>query len=174
MFHHSSKNNRSGAGGLKTHHLWQRRWPADLHVFLVSFPVGRDVPGIPDREKMVVRRVAQEVADLKGGSLLPFYPEWVKGINQSYGETSRHFHHQLKGGVEVPLNLDNLGAVNHGLAQLPQRDIPLRHHDVCPEPGPGGVGSGRGGCVPGRGADDRPAPLFYGLADSYSHPSVLE
>ena len=52
---------------------------------LVAHPVGADVAGIADRQDVDIRRIAEDIDDLKGGRLLPLKAERIDGIDDGDG-----------------------------------------------------------------------------------------
>src|SRR5205809_7730906 len=74
-------DNGGGSGGLVAEHAREGVGLFRGVVFLVAFPVGGDVAGVADGDEMKVRRIAELVADLEGGGLLPFQAHGVDAVD---------------------------------------------------------------------------------------------
>jgi hypothetical protein len=131
-----AEHDRRGAGGLEAHHARPRLDPTELLVLAVAAPVRRDVARVAHRQEVVVRRPPERVADLERGRLLPLDAGRVHGVHQLEARRVALLHvaDEAQRLVEVALDLDDAGAVHHGLGQLPERDLAVGHHDVGAEP----------------------------------------
>ena len=107
-----------------------------------------------------------------------FWPSMRWGLMELTTATGRagvrRLAHEAQGVVEVAVDGHALGAVDHSLHQLAQRDLAQRKQHVAGEARAGRVGGGGGRSVPGGGADDRLRPGFDRLGDGHRHAPVLE
>ena len=143
-------------------------------VFAVAPPVGGDVAGVAHGYAVDIGRIAQNVDDLECPRLLTLDPVGVDGVHHRDRGLVAQATHDGQSFVEVATDLQHLGAVDESLGQLAQGDVTFGDEHGTGEPGPGGVGGGRGRGVARRGADDGLGPLLQRLGDGQGHAPVLE
>jgi hypothetical protein len=114
------------------------------------------------------------VNHLKGGRLLAFDPIGVEGVDQGDGLCLGNLSDDVKGLIEVSFDLDDPGAVGHGLGQLAEGNLSLGNENVGLHPRLGGISGCGGRGVSGRCTDDRFGSHFFCHGNSYGHPSILE
>ena len=143
-------------------------------VFAVADPVGGDVAGVADGQAVVVGGAAQGFDDFEGGGLLALQAVGVDGVDDGDRGVVGDFLDQAHAVVEVALDLDDDGAVHHGLGEFAHGDFTVGDEDEGGDAGAGGVGGGGGGGVAGGGADDGLGARFDGLGDGHAHAAVFE
>ena len=125
------------------------------------------------REVEGVRSAAELLDDLEDGRLLALAPVRVERVDERVRAAGRQLARRGERIVEAAVHLEHarperarLGelAAGHGAARL-------QHHGR--DAGAGRVGRGRGGRVPGRGADHGAGALLERLRDGDRHPTVL-
>ncbi|OPY29319.1 MAG: hypothetical protein A4E31_00677 [Methanomassiliicoccales archaeon PtaU1.Bin030] len=134
-----------------------------------------DVGGVAHWEDDAVRDLeVQLVHYLEGHGLLPLRAVGVDAVEQVQLPLPGQLLHHRQSVVEVAVHHDHLGAVEHGLRQLPGGDLPRGQEHHAPQPPLGGVGrQGRGG-VTGGGAPHGPAAQLQGSGHAHGHAAVLE
>jgi len=121
-----------------------------------------------------IRGVAEHVDDLERRRHLAGDPVGVDGVDDGDGRPGGQVAHDVEGGVEIPLDLDDGGAVHERLSELPEGDVTLGDEDGAPHSRPGGVGGRRGGGVACGGAHDDLGLRLGRLRDGKGHAAVLE
>ena len=124
-----ASNNRRRTLGLKTHHFRLPNRLTRLVVFRVALPVSRNIAGITHGQEVVVRRVAQNIDNLKCRRFLPFDAIWIQRIDQRYGMFLSDTADNIKRLIEITVDSHDCGTVHYCLRQLAQRDITFRYHD---------------------------------------------
>ena len=116
-----------GAGGLPAHH--PRLPGGDLRLIVLDepAPVGGNVPRVAHRDEQQVGGVTQSVHDLEGGGLLSVDTVGVDGVDHRHGVAAADLARDLQGGIKVPLNGEDTGAVRDRLSQLTACDIAAGH-----------------------------------------------
>ncbi|GAB3999739.1 hypothetical protein GCM10029992_29390 [Glycomyces albus] len=123
---------------------------------------------------MDVGGVAEDGDDLEGGGLLAEDAVEVQVVDQGDRVVLGELVGDGEAVVEVAVELEELRAVDEGLGELAEGDLPGRDEHGASDPGAGGVGRGRGRGVAGGGADDGLGVRFDGLGDGQGHAAVLE
>lgn len=147
-------------------------WRAD--GFRVTYPVSGDIARIADWQAVIVGGTAQRLDDFKGGGFLPLQPERVDRVDDGDRRMVGNVLHQPHAIIEIALNLQHLGAMDHGLCQFAQRDLAIRDQYETANAGAGGIGCGGGRCIAGRGTDNSAATRFHGFGDGHGHAAILE
>ncbi len=89
---------------------------------------------------MVGRGLPQLVAYLEGSRLLSFNSIRIERIHQGDGIILRDLPDDAQSLVEVSLNLDHLGTMEHRLGEFTQGNLPFRNDNIGPQTCPGGIG----------------------------------
>ena len=84
------------------------------------------------------------------------------------------FLHQSHAVVEVALDLQHPGAVDHGLGQLAEGDLAVGNQHETGDAGTGRVGRRRRRGIAGGGADDGAAAGLDRLGHGHGHAAILE
>ena len=142
--------------------------------FGVADPVRGDVAGIANRQAVVIRSAAQGFDDLEGRGLLALQAERVDRVDDGDRGVVGDFLHQPHAVIEVALNLQHLGAMNHGLRQLAERDLAVGNQHEAGDAGAGRISRRRRRGVAGGGADDGPAARLDRLGHRHGHAAILE
>ena len=171
ILHHVAVDERGGAGRLPPEHPRARSLGQGLDKPL---PVGGDVAGVANRQKMKVGRFAQSVENLEGGGFLSFDAHGVDGVDHLHAGQVPHLADEIEGVVEISLDRQELGSVHECLGEFAEGDFPGRDDDRGGDAGAGGVGGRGGGGVAGAGADDHLGALGHGVGDRHGHAPVLE
>src|SRR6185503_15127557 len=143
-----------------------------LSVFAEPLPPRGDVARISDGDRERVGCRAKVVADLEGGSLLTLDAVWVDRVDELDRLALDELFHDLERLVEVAPQRDDPGSMDHGLRELPLRDLSLRHDHGAAQACTRRIRRRARRGVAGRGADDGLGSARFGLRDGESHAAV--
>ncbi len=136
--------------------------------------MGGNIASIPHREGVIVRGVPQGLDDLEGRGLLALQAVGIDGIDQGNGGVGCHLLDDLHTRIKISADLQDHGAVHHGLGELTQGNLSLRDDHKGPHPRPRCIGRSCGRGIPGGSADDHLTSLFPGLGHGHGHTAILE
>ncbi len=136
--------------------------------------MGGDVAGIADRQTVIVRRTAQLFDDLERGGFLALQTERIDGIDDGDRRMLGDFLHQLHAGIEIALDLQHFGTMNHGLRQFAEGDLAIRNQHETGDAGARRIRCCRGRGVAGGSADDGATPASTALVTAMVMPRSLK
>ena len=111
--------------------------------------VGGVVSRVSDRQEVVVRCSTQHIDNFKRRSLLALDAVVVDGVDQVDGVVLGELASDIEAVVKVATDLQHVGVMNHGLAELAHRNLSIGDQDGSGHASIGGIGGSRGRGVAG-------------------------
>ena len=162
------------AAGLKAQHLRLAFALMRGVITLKSQPIGRNIARIANRQRQIIWRIAQRVANFVGGGGLAFEPKRIDRIDQRHRMRVGQRSHHIQRLIEITLHDQQFCAIHQGLRQLAQCNFARWHHHHTFDAGASGIRGGGGAGVAGRGANHRSTARFDRFGYRHHHAAILE
>ena len=123
---------------------------------------------------MKIRRVAQQIDNLKRRRLLPGDPIRVDRIHNGKISSPAEFAHNSKRIVKISFDRDDLRSVHKSLHQFTAGNFSGRQNDCARDSRPRRISRRRCRCVSGRRTNQGARFLFERFGNRDRHPAILE
>src|ERR1700751_6069308 len=145
-----------------------------MKIFGTPPPIGGGVAGIPDRENMEVRCLAQGVRDFKRRGFLSFEPIVINRVDHGYPRLCRKFAYQREAAIKIAFESDDYGAIDKCLREFAHRDLTGGKKDGTLNARPCRISSRRGRSIAGGRADDQTSSALNRFTHRNRHSTIFE